>query len=98
MLGHYIVEKRSLIFILDSSFHHMKELERCCKFIEDTFEDLSQEDLFGLICMGDQPHQINLEKVGQNRHIKRQILTDLNKRDDMELINKRAISIKNAIG
>lgn len=47
-LSRHVVGQRSINFVLDSDFEHMKQHQLCKELIVDTFHDLYTDDYFGL--------------------------------------------------
>ena len=76
-LSHHILSKRSIYFVLDCYFEQYKWFERCRNFIIDTFNELHNEDYFGLLSLQDGSlYNIDLEVVGANRSMKRTVLSE----------------------
>lgn len=48
-LSHHLVHHRSICFVLDSDFEHIKQHQLCKELIVDTFTELDDEDFFGLV-------------------------------------------------
>ena len=96
-LSHYFVQKKSLYFILDSSFEHYWQYDKCVNFICDAFVDLSNLDLFGLMNLGDESHNILLEEKACNSSVKKLILNSLKKSIEDSHFQRRQIDFKKAL-
>ena len=74
MLGHFVVQRRSIYFILDSDFDYYQQHAICVKFVTDTFAELNESDSFALEVLGKPIYSLKLERKAKNKHLKLQIL------------------------
>lgn len=67
-LSKHYVKKRSIYFVLDCKFEHFKLQEKCTAFIQEVYEQLNPDDLFGLLSLDQSElHNIRLEEAGKNK-------------------------------
>lgn len=80
-LSHHLVNQRSICFVLDSDFEHIKQHQLCKELIAETYYELDDDDFFGLMIYQKLRNQasldINLEEKGKNLSIKSQMLHKL---------------------
>jgi len=74
-LSHHVQSKRSVYFVLDCAFEQYEWFRKCREFIHSTFEDLNDQDYFGLLHLQEGSlYNILLEEAGKNREMKRNVL------------------------
>jgi len=96
-LSHYFVQKKSLYFILDSSFEHYWQYDKCVNFICDAYADLTDTDFFGLKNLGEQSHDILLEDKTCNASVKKLLLSSLKRSIEDGHLERRKVDIKTAL-
>ena len=82
---------------MDSSFEHYWQYDKCVNFICDAYVDLSNSDIFGLMSLGDESHNILLEEKACNSSVKKLILNSLKKSIEDSHFQRRKIDFKKAL-
>ena len=50
-LAHHYIERRSVVFIIDSTFASYAMLQSAFTFMKDCFDEMGPNDNFGYICI-----------------------------------------------
>ena len=75
-LGHYYIQRRSVVFIVDNEFSGVYYHEKTNKFVNRIFQRLNAEDHFGFIGLSRQQmaYQSPLQKKGSNTTLVKKFL------------------------
>ena len=76
MLSQHYVQRKSIIFIVDSEFSSVFYQDIAMAEVMECFEELDDQDYFGILSLGKNTQQYScmLEKKGKNTALKRRLL------------------------
>lgn len=81
-LRKHVCHRRSIVFLLDTQFSDVFYHKQANEFIAKVFRQLTDDDYFGYICVGNDQSmpcpEINLEKKKQNILAKKQFMHEIN--------------------
>jgi hypothetical protein len=80
-LRKHVVQRRSIVVLLDTKFQSDFYLRAANRFVSKLFKSLNKEDYFGYICIGNEAHmpcaEIILEKKSKNLKAKQSFINEI---------------------
>lgn len=84
-MSHHYIQRRSVVFIVDTQFDSVVYRDKALKYVEKFYSKLDRQDHFGYISLNSPQDmtkdEIRLEHCKKNKRLKEKIIADIAKRE-----------------